>query len=623
LAGVFLKSAVFKWEKNLSSDEQIKNYQDILRQYSILNLIAKIVSSTLDLNKILRIILSGVTFGDGFGFNRAFLFLIDRQGKHLVGRMAIGPATPEDAWKIWNEIQQKTLPLEEFLMSEKFNTRNEISKLDEEIRKIRIDIDPDKVLFMCLQDGIPRNVDLTQNIPDSENSDIVSDIYLFEQNLLDYLDYPKFCIIPLISRSRKVGVMIVDNKYSHRQIKSEDINFLLMLSQFAASSIRNTIIYNDLKDSLNALAKLNLKHKYLKEYNEKILESIPVSIIVLDHNMTVTMCNENSAGIMGTEKVLICGKKIETGMIHIDSIDLMEEVSLILANKRTQGFYKVNVKFNNHISNDVFDVMLVPFKFSEETPEGVLIIIEDVTKTVKLEQSLNEAKRLSELGKLSATVAHEIRNPLIAIGGYANRIKKKYLEKGELNPENIEVIITEVARLEKIVNETLEFASERKTEFKDFSICALLVDCINLTSTAAEQSNISINIKSGAELIKNNDIFIHGSYDTLKQAFINVINNAIEASETRDVVSIEIVPENANENSFLVIKINNKAKLTSETDMNNIFLPFYTTKSKGTGLGLTITKRIVEKHKGTIDVFSDLETGTTFTVKLPVLKTNQ
>ncbi len=606
----------------MSSDEQIKNYQEILRQYSILNLIAKIVSSTLDLNKILRIILSGVTFGDGFGFNRAFLFLIDRQAKHLVGRMAIGPATPEDAAKIWDDIQQKTLTLEEFLMSEKFDSRNESSKLDEEIRKIRIDIDPDKVLFMCLQDGIPRNIDLTQSAPDPESTDIVSDIYLFEQSLLDYLDYPKFCIIPLISRSRKVGVMIVDNKYSHRQIQSEDINFLLMLSQFAASSIRNTIIYNDLKDSLNALAKLNLKHKYLKEYNEKILESIPVSIIVLDHNMLVTMCNENSAEIMGAAKTLICGKKIEAGMIVIDSIDLMDEINLVLSNKRAQGFYKVNVKFSSSKSEGVFDVTLVPFKFSEETPEGVLIIIEDVTKTVKLEKSLNEAKRLSELGKLSATVAHEIRNPLIAIGGYANRIKKKYLENGEINPENIEVIINEVARLEKIVNETLEFAAERKTEFKNFSIFELLADCISLTGTAAEQSNITIDVKSGADLIKNNNILIYGSYDSLKQAFINIINNAIEASETRDVVSIEILHEDENENSFLIIKINNKAKLTSETDVNNIFLPFYTTKSKGTGLGLTITKRIIEKHKGTIEVFSDLKTGTTFTVKLPVLQSN-
>ena len=584
---------------------------------------AKTVSSTLDLNEILRIILTGVTFGDGFGFNRAFLFLIDRQAKHLVGRMARGPATSEEAWKIWDDILHKSVPLEEFLMSEKLDTHREISMLDEEIRKIRIDIDPDKVLFLCLQDGIPRNVDLTHNIPASENNNIVSDIYLFEQNLLDYLDYPKFCIIPLISRTKKVGVLIVDNKYNHRQITDEDINFLLMLSQFAASSIRNTIIYNDLKESLKALAKLNLKHKYLKEYNEKILESIPVSIIVLDNNMTVAMCNENSAGIMGMDKALIIGKKIDAGTIYIGSIDLVEEVSFILANKRVQGFYKVNVKFINNKNDNVFDMILVPFKFSEETPEGVLIIIEDVTKTVRLEQSLNEAKRLSELGRISATVAHEIRNPLIAIGGYANRIKKKYLEKGELNPENIEVIITEVARLEKIVNETLEFAAERKIEFKDFKISDLLIDCINLTSTAAEQSNISIDVKSGSEIIKNDDFFIYGSYDSLKQAFINVINNAIEASEAREVVIIEIFIESQNENSILVVKVSNKAKLANGVDINNIFHPFYTTKSKGTGLGLTITKKIVKQHNGTIDVSSDLETGTTFTVRLPVLKTNQ
>jgi Signal transduction histidine kinase involved in nitrogen fixation and metabolism regulation len=301
----------------------------------------------------------------------------------------------------------------------------------------------------------------------------------------------------------------------------------------------------------------------------------------------------------------------------------VEEVTFILANKVAQGFYKVNVKFKSNKNDNVFDVTLVPFKFSEETPEGVLIIIEDVTKTVRLEQSLIEAKRLSELGKLSATVAHEIRNPLIAIGGYANRIKKRYLERQEINPENIEVIINEVARLEKIVNETLEFAIERKIEFKDFNICGLLLDCINLTRTAAEQSNISINIKSGSELIKNNNIFIHGSYDSLKQAFINVFNNAIEASETRDVVSIEIFPENVNENSVLVIKVNNKAKLANEVNINNIFLPFYTTKSKGTGLGLTITKRIIKQHKGTIDVSSNAETGTTFIIKLPVLQSNQ
>src|SRR4030043_1429509 len=113
---------------------------------------------------------------------------------------------------------------------------------------------------------------------------------------------------PLISRTKKVGILLGDNKYNQREITEEDINYLLMLSQFSASSIRNTIIYNDLKNSISAMEKLNVKLSYLKDYNEKIIESIPVSIIVVDSNFTVTMCNENCGEIMGSNKDSIIGK---------------------------------------------------------------------------------------------------------------------------------------------------------------------------------------------------------------------------------------------------------------------------------------------------------------------------
>src|SRR5665648_239012 len=125
----------------MSAEEAIKNYQDILRQYNILNQIAKTVASTLDLNELLRIILTGVTLGDGFGFNRAFLFLIDRNAKQLSGRMAIGPSSTEEAWKIWSEVQQTNYSLEEFLNSEKFEIEKNYSALDEKIRQIIIPLE--------------------------------------------------------------------------------------------------------------------------------------------------------------------------------------------------------------------------------------------------------------------------------------------------------------------------------------------------------------------------------------------------------------------------------------------------------------------------------------------------
>lgn len=603
----------------MTIEEQIKNYEHILRQYNIINQISRTVATTLDLNRILRIILTGVTFGDGFGFNRALLFLLDRGAKTLSGRMAIGPSSGEEAWTVWSEIQQSNYSLEEYLNSDKFDIQHKTSALDEQIKNIHIPIIPGKILSSCLEDGIPRNVDISGNY-DNADPEKISDSSILETELLTYLDYPKFCVIPLISRAKKVGVLVVDNKFNQREITPDDINFLLMLSQFAASSIRNTIIYNDLRDSLAALGKLNNKLEFLKEYNEKIIESIPVSIIVMDHDFRVTLCNSNGEKLMGSAKENIVGKQIKKGLIFIDELDLFDEAARVMEEKRAEGFYKANIIMGNHERSDIFDITLVPFKFSEDTPEGVVIIIEDVTKTVTLEQSLMEAKRLSELGRLSATVAHEIRNPLIAIGGYANRTKKKYTENGRVNSEDLDIIIGEVARLEKIVNEILDYAAERKVEYKEIDIGKVLQECISLADTAAEQKKINISIECGGIFIENRKIIINGSADKLKQAFINVFNNAIEASETRDTVSICVQFEEDGDGKYIIVKVNNRAYLGSEEDIHSIFLPFYTTKSRGSGLGLTITKRIIEQHSGVIYVVSNIEIGTTFTIKLPLIR---
>ena len=604
----------------MSADDQIKNYQDLLRQYNILNQISRTVSSTLDLNKILRIILTGVTFGDGFGFNRAFLFLIDREEKNLIGRMAIGPSSNEEAWTVWGEIQQSSFSLEEYLNSEKFDNQNRASALDDEIKKMRIPLIKGKELFLCMEDGTPRNVNLETGSNAWDDTLQITDSSRIEPGLLGYLDYPKFCIIPLISRTKKVGALIVDNKFNHREITKADIDFLFMLGQFAASSIRNTLIYNDLKDSLEALAKLNSKLEFLKEYNEKIIESIPVSIIVLDHDFKVTLCNSNSEKLMGRTKEYLIGKKIRKGLVSLDGQDLYDEAEMVMKYKRAEGFYKTTVTFGGEKSNEIYDIMLVPFKFSAETPEGVVVIIENMTKTVKLEQSLSEAKRLSELGRLSATVAHEIRNPLIAIGGYVNRVKKKYTETGQVNEENLNIIINEVARLEKIVNEILDYAAERRVEHSEINIGKVLQEVISLAQAAAEQKNIDIVIECGSDSISTREIIMNGSADNLKQAFLNVFNNAIEASETRDQVKICVQLEEDEDGKYITVRVNNRTLLSSEEEVYNIFLPFYTTKSRGSGLGLTITKRIIEQHSGKIDVVSNIDIGTAFTIKLPLVR---
>ncbi|MBN1299413.1 MAG: PAS domain S-box protein [Actinobacteria bacterium] len=619
---------------DLNAEDTLVKYQDILRQYNIVNQISRTVSNTLDLNRILKIILTGVTFGDGFGFNRAFLFLIDRHSTNLVGRMAIGPGSAEEAWQVWNEIQETNYSLEEFLNSEKFENQPQFSMLDEKIRHLSIPVDKTKIIWQCLEDGIPRNVDLTEYNKENEEKPVdkniqnggpISDIFIcdpasIDHELVEYIDYPKFCIIPLICRTKKVGILIVDNKYNQREIKPDDIEFLQMLGQFASSSIRNTLIYNDLKDSISALAKLNTKLRYLKEYNEKIIESIPVSIFVVDHNFTLTMCNENCGILMGIEKDNIIGRQIDTHRVFIDGLDLMEELGRVINENKAEGFYKVNLSIDNKKPESIFDIVLVPFKFSEDTPEGALIIVEDVTNTVRLEQELNNAKKLSRLGKLSATVAHEIRNPLIAIGGYANRLKRKYSESGQTDMQSLDVIINEVSRLERIVNDILDYASNKEIKFSSVNISELLMECLILAEAAAEQNAIDIVFSCGKDIVQGQSLYVNGSRDHLKQALINIINNAIDASSKKDKISMCIYRQEENAFENIVIEINNIAPLGSKEDLTNIFLPFYTTKTKGTGLGLTITKKIIEQHSGRIEVKSSIENGTTFAIKLPLLK---
>jgi len=179
--------------------ESIKKHEDLLRRYNILNVISKIVASTNELDKILRIMLRGVTFGDGFGFNRAFLFLADNKFHYLRGKLAVGTETVEEAWRIWGEIQQKNYSLEEFISSDKL-TYDEDSILNKKIKNLIIPVKHGKIIEKCLIDGNPINVNLASDYSSLDTNNF-SDVSFIDNELLDLINYPKFCLIPLITRS--------------------------------------------------------------------------------------------------------------------------------------------------------------------------------------------------------------------------------------------------------------------------------------------------------------------------------------------------------------------------------------------------------------------------------------
>lgn len=223
------------------------------------------------------------------------------------------------------------------------------------------------------------------------------------------------------------------------------------------------------------------------------------------------------------------------------------------------------------------------------------------------EEQLRRADRLSALGELSAGMAHEIRNPLGAIKGAVEIIKDDY-SPDEAKYEFIRILLKETDRLNHIVQEFLGFAKPKAPEFQSVDLNECIDSVLLLTAQEARKTGVKVEKKLDAAIGKR-------SLDAglLKQACLNLILNAIQAMPGGGVLTVE-----SGINSGCVeVKITDTGTGISEENRKKLFSPFFTTKKNGTGLGLAITYRIIENHRGKIDVASEPGRGTTFTVKIP------
>ncbi len=220
------------------------------------------------------------------------------------------------------------------------------------------------------------------------------------------------------------------------------------------------------------------------------------------------------------------------------------------------------------------------------------------------------AKNLASVGALSAGMAHEIRNPLTSIKGYAQFIK---LELGESNPlnEDINIIINEVDRLNGILDRFLAFARPNQPKLESCNVNDIINDIVKLLSKDALPKNIIL--KTELETLPNSSL----DYEQIEQAVLNVAINAVQAMKDGGILTLN-THYNAVE-KLVEISISDTGPGITNESFEDIFEPFYTTKPKGTGLGLAITSTIIESHKGFIEVKSVPGQGTQFIIKLPII----
>jgi two-component system, NtrC family, sensor histidine kinase HydH len=231
-----------------------------------------------------------------------------------------------------------------------------------------------------------------------------------------------------------------------------------------------------------------------------------------------------------------------------------------------------------------------------------------------IRERMLESDRLAALSGLASGMAHEIRNPLVSIGGFARRIGK-LVEKDSPLRGYVEVIQEEVSRLEKLLREILDFTGENLSYFGDHNLDKLIEDTLPLIQRDLDACNIKV-VKELQPVPR-----IHCDDRQIKQVFYNLFQNARQAMhETGGTLTIRTFSQDREDGMYAAAAVSDTGGGIPLDVLHNIFNPFFSTKDLGTGLGLSIAQRIIARHYGHIEVKNELGKGVTFTVTLPVAK---
>jgi len=327
-------------------------------------------------------------------------------------------------------------------------------------------------------------------------------------------------------------------------------------------------------------------------YNEDILQSVPSGVVSLDQELRITKMNQSAEKIFAMKESESIGRKY--------SEIFSEPVAGIIAKReiveRAESGYVTNSGKRIWIGLNIS-----PLKDSEKRTIGMIFVFTDLTELKAFQSQMELRERLSTLGEMSAGIAHELRNPLAVISGYAKLLSKK--ADAALLP-TVEAIFKEVTVMDRIISDFLSFARQTDLSPSEVDLKGLLAGCISAVADSGRGVRIVRQMETLPQTIKADEVL-------LRQSVTNILQNAVESMpEGGDLIVSGAVGD------YLDISFSDSGHGVPENMRDKIFLPFFTTKERGTGLGLSIVHKIITSHGGTIRLESG-EKGTTFTIRLP------
>lgn len=460
--------------------------------------------------------------------------------------------------------------------------------------------------YIILQDTIgilaaSEKIDTVESITDSDflipalTSDSVFSRTTFHAGYEVYEVTKRFSFDDEFFGLYRLGVSLEDIKNVEDRMLRRMILISLILA--AISIIVLSIIF-----TTQNLKSISNEYDKFKTLTSSVLENMSEAVIVLDNENIVTLFNKSAENLFKIKSENVLQNNISA--IANGALNFLQVEDL----NNTISSFEKEINFNGEQKH--FSLSISPLVDPDTNQTKYTVVIKDLTETKRLEEDAKRNEKLSAMGELASGVAHEIRNPINAIGMIAQRLNKEFIPT-ENHTEYLDItqlLRNEVTRINKIITQFLSYAKPIDINPKPVEIGSYLKDVYKLFESQAKQKSINFILLGAENIILNLDA------DLIKQSLMNILQNAFDAVKNDGQVVFKYFRLSNN----LIIEISDNGIGISTEQQKKIFDLYFTTKKDGNGLGLSISQKIIAQHNGSISVTSKVNSGTTFKIILPI-----
>ncbi|RCX12496.1 PAS domain-containing protein [Fontibacillus phaseoli] len=367
-----------------------------------------------------------------------------------------------------------------------------------------------------------------------------------------------------------------------------------MLSEFQETLLQSVKAYQSTQ---------LVKNKY-----ENVLQQLDSGIMLFDSDGVLTFINVQMARLLEIPRHSLIGCNLLQLLRH-PHISRYKKRKILRLYRETIFYRKKNHEFVDEYGR----YWLATVTYGDQMDGDYLLSVKDVSEFKQIEQTAYQNDKLAMLGKISAAIAHEIRNPLTAIRGFIQLLRPHLVQLGR--DEYARIILNEIDRANDIIYEFLNSSKPSAPQKVVISIASLLKEVVLLTESEALMMGCEINLQEADPHMK-----VSIDVKQIKQVLLNMIKNAMDAIEEVSEDHSGVIEIDARlDGKYVNISIRDNGNGMDKALLGRLFDPFFTTKEKGTGLGLSVSYRIIKNHRGNIHVDSFKGTGTVFVISLPLV----